>query len=187
MRQEADQRSVQAKLWKTLLFVALVGGWAAAGAQAGEGPAAVATLAGTAGSAVHGRVEFTPVEGGVRVVADVYGLASGKHGFHVHANGDCSATDGSSAGGHFNPAGASHGGPKARAGARHVGDLGNLVADEATNAHYDRVDELIALAGEHSIIGRAVIVHAGEDDLQSQPSGAAGRRLACGVIGVVGR
>ncbi|RMD81907.1 MAG: superoxide dismutase family protein [Candidatus Dadabacteria bacterium] len=146
---------------------------------------AVAVLSGTAGSAVHGKVVFTPVEGGVRIVADVYGLAPGKHGFHIHTNGDCSAPDGTSAGGHFNPAGTPHGAPEAGPEHRHAGDLGNLEADQATNAHYDRVDKVISLDGPNSIVGRAVIVHAGADDLKSQPSGAAGRRVACGVIGIV--
>ncbi|RMF20477.1 MAG: superoxide dismutase family protein [Deltaproteobacteria bacterium] len=158
----------------------------AAGTRAGDARAdAVANLSGTAGSAVHGRVQFTRVDGGVRIVADVYGLPPGKHGFHIHTNGDCGSPDGKSAGGHFNPAGTPHGAPDADASKRHVGDLGNLEADEATNAHYDRVDKVVALSGENSVVGRAVIVHAGEDALSSQPTGAAGRRLACGVIGVV--
>ncbi len=168
-----------------LFSVALVVGCRTSVPAGETGPNAVANLTGTAGSAVHGRVEFTQVEGGVRIVADVYGLPPGKHGFHIHTNGDCGAPDGKSAGGHFNPAGTPHGGPDADATKRHVGDLGNLEADKATNAHYDRIDKVVALSGARSVIGRAVIVHAGEDDLSSQPTGAAGRRLACGVIGIV--
>jgi Cu-Zn family superoxide dismutase len=67
---------------------------------------------------------------------------------------------------------------------RHAGDTGNIVADLDGNAHLDYVDAVISLNGDYSIIGRAVIVHAKEDDLTTQPTGAAGARAACGVIGV---
>ena len=114
--------------------------------------------------------------------ADVVGLSPGKHGFHMHEFGDCSSPDGTSAGGHYNPLSESHGGPEADH--RHVGDLGNLVADKDGKAHYDRIDSHLKLTGPHSIIGLGVIVHAGEDDFASQPTGAAGGRVACGVIGI---
>ena len=67
---------------------------------------------------------------------------------------------------------------------RHMGDLGNVEADGSGNASYDRLDSHLKLMGPDTIIGRGVIVHAGADDLTSQPSGAAGPRVACGVIGV---
>jgi superoxide dismutase, Cu-Zn family len=143
---------------------------------------AIIVLAPTEGNNVHGVISFTAVEGGVRVVADVTGLTPGKHGFHIHQFGDCSKLDGKSAGGHFNPEGVDHGGPDAAV--RHVGDLGNLTADENGVAHLEMTDKLISLSGTHSIIGRAIVIHAGEDDLTSQPTGAAGARLACGVIGI---
>lgn len=143
---------------------------------------AIAVLHPTEGSTVRGIVTFSAVEGGIQIVADVDGLAPGKHGFHIHEFGDCSGPDGKTAGGHFNPENAPHGGPESPQ--RHVGDLGNLTADESGHAHYERVDNLIAFSGSHSIIGRAVIIHQDEDDLQSQPTGAAGARLACGVIGI---
>jgi Cu-Zn family superoxide dismutase len=100
----------------------------------------------------------------------------------VHEFGDCSSADGAAAGGHFNPGGSPHAGPDAAA--RHVGDLGNLTADTQGMAGYDRTDRVVRLDGEHAVIGRAVIVHAAPDDLATQPTGAAGARLACGVIGV---
>ena len=138
----------------------------------------------TAGNTVHGEVQFIPApEGGVRVIAKVEGLQGDLHGFHVHEHGDCSAPDGTSAGGHFNPDGSPHGGPLTDPVGRHVGDLGNLAADPSTGvATYDRVDEQLSLSGPRSILGKAVIVHAGADDLESQPTGAAGPRIACGVI-----
>lgn len=139
-----------------------------------------ADLEPTQGHDVRGTVLFEPAEGGVRVRADVRGLGGGRHGFHVHEVGDCSAPDASSAGGHFNPTGALHGAPDAKA--RHAGDLGNLEASTDGVARYERIDPMLALSGPDSILGRSVVVHAGSDDLTSQPSGAAGPRVACGVI-----
>jgi Cu-Zn family superoxide dismutase len=143
---------------------------------------AVAVLHPTEGNEVSGIVTFTKVADGVKLVADVNGLAPGRHGFHIHEYGDCSAVDATSAGGHFNPLGMPHGAPTDAK--RHLGDLGNLIADSLGQAHYERTDTMLVLNGPNSIIGRAVIVHAGEDDLVSQPTGNAGPRVACGVIGV---
>ena len=144
------------------------------------GAPAKAVLSPTEGNDVRGEVTFTPVEGGVLVRAELTGLSPGAHGFHVHEKGDCSAPDGTSAGGHFNPGGHEHGGPTDEA--RHAGDLGNIVADESGRAVLERLDPVLSLTGEDSIVGRGVIVHASEDDLKSQPTGGAGARQACGVI-----
>ena len=143
---------------------------------------AVAVLHPTQGNDVSGLVTFTNVTGGVKVMAVVNGLTPGEHGFHIHEYGDCSALDAKSAGGHFNPENKPHGAPTDSL--RHVGDLGNLVADSAGTTHYEWTDTLISFSGPHSIIGRAVIVHVGADDLKSQPTGNAGARAACGVIGI---
>jgi Cu-Zn family superoxide dismutase len=143
---------------------------------------AVAVLHSTQGNEAHGRVTFTQADSGIAIVADIEGLAPGEHGFHVHRFGDCTAPDGTSAGGHFNPDGMPHGAPSDAE--RHVGDLGNVTADDAGMAHYERTDDVIALSGPHSIIGRGIIVHAGADDLVSQPTGNAGPRVACGVVGI---
>jgi Cu-Zn family superoxide dismutase len=143
---------------------------------------AIAVLHPTKGYAVSGIVTFTVVENGVRVVADVAGLTPGKHGFHVHEYGDCSSDDGSSAGGHFNPTGMPHAMPSSDK--RHVGDMGNIEADSEGKAHVDYVDQMITFSGKNSVIGRGVILHEKEDDLKTQPTGAAGARVACGVIGI---
>lgn len=134
----------------------------------------------TQGNKVQGRVIFRIEDSGVRVIAHIKGLKPGEHGFHIHESGDCSAPDASSAGGHFNPENLPHGSPNSPK--RHVGDLGNIVAGEDGYAFYDKFDSLLELHGPHSIIGRAVIVHADPDDLTTQPTGNAGRRLGCGVI-----
>lgn len=129
---------------------------------------------------VKGKVNFTAVEDGVRVVADIEGLTPGEHGFHIHEHGDCSAPDATSAGGHFNPTHKKHGSPEDTD--RHVGDLGNILADQNGIAHLDRVDKVISLNGPNSIIGKSIIIHEKADDFKSQPTGNAGGRVACGVI-----
>ena len=109
------------------------------------------------------------------------GLKEGSHGFHIHEFGDCSAPDGTSAGGHFNPSGEPHAGPKDAA--RHTGDLGNVEAGKDGTATLEYVDAKAAFDGPNSILGRGVIVHEKVDDLKTQPTGNAGARLACGVVG----
>jgi Cu-Zn family superoxide dismutase len=159
---------------------AATGGEAVA-AAAPAGRVAVATLESAPGESVSGTVTFTEVDGQVQVQADVAGLTPGAHGFHVHEVGDCSAPDFSSAGGHFAPEGNPHGAPTAAM--HHTGDLGNIEAGADGTASHSTTSQVITLGGgPSSIIGKAVIVHAGADDLTSQPSGAAGGRVACGVI-----
>ena len=134
-------------------------------------------------SGVHGIVYFTKVPDGIKIVADINGLTQGKHGFHIHEYGDLRNDDGTSAGGHFNPYGKPHGAPGAKE--CHVGDMGNIVAtNKVPTAHYIYTDSLMSFSGVNSIIGRSVIIHQGEDDLTSQPSGNAGKRIAGGVIGI---
>lgn len=142
----------------------------------------IAVLHPTEGNKASGTVTFEKTGEGVKVTADLKGLSEGKHGFHIHEFGDCSAIDGGSAGGHFNPTNKNHGAPEDAE--RHIGDLGNIEAGADGMASYSRVDSVLTLSGENSILGRAVIVHAGEDDLTSQPTGDAGARAACGVIGI---
>lgn len=141
-----------------------------------------AVLVSVGDSGVTGDVRFERVDEGVRVTGRIEGLEPGKHGFHVHRYGDLSdSTRGESAGGHFAPEGTRHGRPSDQE--RHAGDLGNLVANENGVATIDEVDGVIELSGEHSIIGRALVVHAKEDTF-GQPSGDAGDRVAFGVIGI---
>lgn len=141
---------------------------------------AAAVLEPTDGNAVTGTVQFIRQGDGVRVVAEISGLTPGEHGFHIHEHGDCSAMDGTSAGGHFNPDGQPHGSPDAAQ--HHRGDLGNLTADGSGIAKMDRVFEFLKLNGTESIVGRGLIIHADADDLTTQPTGNAGARVACGVI-----
>lgn len=146
------------------------------------GTAAQADLQPTQGQNARGTVTFTQQGRQVMVSAQFSGLTPGGHGFHIHEKGDCSAADGTSAGGHFNPAGKMHGHPQQ--GEHHVGDLPMLEADANGNASLTATLSGLSL-GEGdatSIVGRGVIVHAAPDDFKTQPTGNSGARVACGVI-----
>ncbi len=139
---------------------------------------AVAVLISAEGHDVSGVITLEETDEGVRVSGNVEGLEGSAHGFHIHEYGDCSAGDFTSAGGHYNPADHPHAGPDADE--RHMGDMGNLTVNNG-RASVDYIDKVIDI---NDVIGRAVMVHAGEDDLQTQPTGDAGGRIACGVIGI---
>lgn len=144
---------------------------------------AVCVLKATEGNKVSGTVTFTQTEDGVLIEAHVMGLEpNSKHGFHIHEFGDISAPDGTSTGGHFNPGGHEHAGPTSEK--RHVGDLGNLESDANGHATYKSVDKVVQIHGEHTILSRGITIHAGTDDLATQPTGGAGARIAVGVIGL---
>lgn len=140
---------------------------------------ATATLEPKSGSKVTGTVTFAKTGNETRVVADVENLTPGKHGFHIHEKGDCSAADASSAGGHFNPTHQHHGGTSGTA--RHAGDLGNIEADASGKAHLDWTGKL-SFSGDDSIVGKSVVVHEKADDLKTDPAGNSGARIACGEI-----
>ena len=137
------------------------------------------------GSGVSGRVEFTNLGDAVEIRYNLAGLAAGDHGFHVHQRGDCgpdsTGTPAGAAGDHFNPLSSPHGAPDSIATRRHAGDLGNVTAEGGQTVGV-RVDSVLAFDGPTSIVGKAVIVHAGADDLATQPGGDAGARVGCGVI-----
>ncbi|MGY1518880.1 superoxide dismutase family protein [Luteimonas sp. A482] len=144
---------------------------------------ATAQLQATEGNATAGTLTFAAVDGGIRVTGQVTGLRGGsEHGFHVHENGDCSAPDASSAGGHFNPASTAHG--RVGQGEHHGGDSDNISANDQGVATVDTLLRGVSLgdATGTDILGKGVIVHADPDDYTTQPTGNAGGRLACGVI-----
>jgi len=147
-----------------------------------------AELEPTEGNEARGTMTFSRAAGAVVIDGELMGLPEGRHGLHIHEKGDCSAPDGTSAGGHFAPDGDPHGSPDSPPGQHHVGDLGNIEANEEGYALVNVVDAEMTLDdGPKSVLGRAVIVHAGADDFETQPTGAAGARLACGVITEVPR
>lgn len=131
---------------------------------------------------VEGQFVLTEIKRGqIELQGTVKGLSEGAHGFHIHENSDCSSSDFSSAGGHFNPEKTAHGALSGQP--RHQGDLGNLVADKTKNASIKITFTLAdTLDGLDGLIGRSLVIHEKSDDLKSQPAGNAGKRIACGPI-----
>src|ERR1700688_968410 len=138
-----------------------------------------------------GQALFLDVDNGVQVRVDVTGLPPGAHGMHIHEVGSCNplrdtqgnATPFGAAGGHFDPQGTAHHlGPN---GPGHAGDLPNLMADPAGHARTTFfVDRLSVRPGPTNIVGRAIVIHANEDNYtDTPPLGGSGPRIACGEIG----
>lgn len=157
------------------------------GAMATQSTATGATvvLMSASGSLVSGRLSVMPMGDGLHLRGEVGGLAPGStHAIHIHENGDCSAVDATSAGGHFNPRQQAHG--RAGQGAHHGGDMDNIVANAAGVATVDVHAAGVVLGGgaTNDAAERAVIVHAAADDYTTQPTGNAGARVACGIIKV---
>jgi Cu-Zn family superoxide dismutase len=144
--------------------------------------AAKAEMNPASNSNVKGTIVFEQTDDGIKMVVDLSGLTPGEHAIHLHEYGDCSAPDGTSAGGHWAPEGNPHG--KRDEGEFHRGDLDNFTADEDSSAYFERTIEDWTIGGPENtnILGKSVIVHAQADDYTSQPSGDAGPRISCGVI-----
>lgn len=174
----------------TFLFFVGMGALALMGFQGQHGAApmamgiaeAVAVVSPTEGQKARGLIRFVKTDRGIRIVGEVSGLTpNSKHGFHIHEFGDLRSTDGTSLGGHYNPAGHAHGLTHERS--RHAGDLGNLEANAAGVAKVDREFIGFSLDGHQApILGRGLVVHEKADD-GGQPTGNAGGRIAVGVIG----
>jgi superoxide dismutase, Cu-Zn family len=146
-----------------------------------EGERAVCVLHPIGKNDVTGVIYFEQMGSRIRITGKIHGLTPGKHGFHVHQYGDLSDhAKGESAGGHWNPKSMPHGAPDTKE--RHVGDLGNVEANAEGNAIVDEYDRMLRFHGSDSIIGRALVVHEKADTFV-QPTGAAGGRVAFGVIG----
>lgn len=152
---------------------------------------AAATLVDVNGKA-GGRATLTQTPAGVELVVNVEGLPPGEHGVHVHANGRCEPGPDPSgntiafgaAGPHFDPgASRKHGGPGKPPGEGHAGDLPNIVvaADGTGTLRFTHAHASLG-TGPQSVLGKAVVVHAGPDDYRSDPAGNSGARVLCGVI-----
>jgi Cu-Zn family superoxide dismutase len=151
---------------------------------------AVANIASTSadGATLAGLLTFTETADGVRLAGTIRGLEpNSTHGFHLHENGACGpgedGTPGGAAGGHWDPLNTNnHDGPEADFATRHAGDLGNLTTDRDGVASLEMDLSNLTISGANAVLGRSVMVHAGIDDLETDPSGAAGGRIGCGVI-----
>ena len=141
---------------------------------------ALADLFPTEGNETNGIATFEETNGTVKIVVEVSGLAPGKHGIHIH-EGDCSSPDASSAGGHLNPGNFQHGAPDSPT--HHASDLGNIEADAEGHASFQITVDFIRLSeGPNSVVGKAVVVEAEEDDFD--PARSEGTGLVCGVVDV---
>ena len=135
-------------------------------------------------STAQGEAYFTETNGVVKLEAKFSGLKPGVHAIHLHEKADCSAPDGSSAGGHWNPTHQKHG-KWGDAEGYHKGDIGNIeVNDDGNGRIVMETDEWCIGCGDENkdILGKSVIVHEGADDFVSQPTGDAGGRVACGGV-----
>ena len=136
------------------------------------------------GSNATGNIVFKQEDGIVTMVAVFRGLTPGEHAIHIHEKADCSADDGSSSGGHWNPTAQPHG-KWGDAEGYHKGDIGNFIASEKGSGTITKVTDEWCIGCDDpnkNIVGKAIIVHQGADDFTSQPSGAAGARVSCGGI-----
>ena len=155
---------------------------AAPSPKAPEGPPAKASIEGRSGSTATGTATFTePATGGVAVHVHIEKAPPGTHGLHIHEKGDCSDPEAKSAGGHFNPGGMPHAGPKDPM--RHAGDLGNIEIKADGTGELDIVSDMLTVKpGPNCVVGRSVVFHEKADDMTTQPTGNAGGRWGCGVI-----
>lgn len=138
------------------------------------------TVHSKSGTQTQGTAKFVQTGKNVEMDLNVYKLTPGIHAVHVHEKGDCSATDASSAGGHWNPTEHDHG--KWNTETFHMGDIGNLSADKTGTARLIfKTDKwCIGCADESkNIVGKSLVIHAGADDFHTQPTGNAGGRVGC--------
>ena len=145
-------------------------------------PTATATIGETNESGVSGKAVFTQSGDNIKLVITLANASAGEHAVHIHAKGDCSASDGTSAGGHWNPTGVAHG--KWGEGEFHLGDIGNMTVNDRGMGKIELTTNLWEMntGSDIDVVGKAIIAHAGADDFVSQPSGNAGARIGCGVI-----
>jgi Cu-Zn family superoxide dismutase len=150
-------------------------------AESAGGKTVEVTFQPKSGSNLSGKATLTETAEGVKVALALEGLPPGEHGAHVHEKGDCSAPDGSSAGGHFNPASNPHALPTGTP--RHLGDLGNIaISPDGKGTLSIVVPGANLKEGDpNSFLGKAIIVHEKQDD-GGQPTGNAGGRIGCAEI-----
>lgn len=148
-------------------------------AQGAAGDRAGAELQTQGGEAV-GSVALEETVNGTLLHAKLQGLPPGVHAFHVHEVGRCEPPF-ESAGGHLNPNGASHG-FRAQQGP-HMGDMPNIHVPASGELELEVFKARLML--QEAVFdddGSAIVIHEGPDDYETDPAGAAGPRIACGVI-----
>ncbi|WP_234035670.1 superoxide dismutase family protein [Erythrobacter insulae] len=143
---------------------------------------AQAALSSAAGDPV-GTVTLSRNDGVLELNIELEGLEPSEKAFHLHTVGLCDAPDFKSAGGHLNPMDKSHG--KLSDGGQHLGDFENISITangtvSVTRTIQGNADEVLAFMFDED--GTAVMIHDGPDDYTTDPAGAAGPRIACGVL-----
>ena len=155
-----------------------------------QATAASATLVNRQGEAV-GTATFDESDDGLSIHLEVSGLEPGSYGTHVHENGECKEgpdPDGNiipfgAAGGHLDPnVTRNHDQPEAPSTTAHAGDLPMTVVSGDTGTLDFTTPDLSLGDGPDTVVGRAIIVHSGTDDFQTDPGGNSGERVVCGVI-----
>jgi len=131
-----------------------------------------------------GTAVLSPDPKGVKIKLDISGLKAGDHAIHVHETSECTAPDFKSAGGHFNPDKKKHG--MSNPDGPHAGDMPNFTVDAKGKSTAEIIAPGVTLDdGAHSVFtgaGTALVIHDKADDMKTDPAGAAGDRVACGVI-----
>jgi Cu-Zn family superoxide dismutase len=152
-------------------------------AEAAEGtPLATATFNDADGKAI-GSADLAASDEGLIMTVTLDGLETGERALHLHTTGLCDAPDFKSAGGHLNPSGVTHG--KNSETGPHLGDFPNIVVaeDGKASVSHDILGDADTLSKQiFDEDGTAVMLHEGPDDYATDPAGAAGPRIACGVL-----
>ena len=127
-----------------------------------------------------GQVLLTDTPHGTLLHLNLRDMPPGVHAFHVHETGKCIPPF-TSAGGHFNPTGGEHG--IMNDDGMHAGDMPNLHVPENGELEQEVLNTSFSLNEElFDDDGAAIVIHMGPDDYKTDPAGAAGPRIACGVI-----
>ncbi len=145
-------------------------------------PSVVVIMKSKSQSKANGTIALTETDSGLRLKGTIKGLdANSGHALHFHEKGSCKGDGAKGAGGHFNPDNEKHGALSDKK--HHAGDLGNYFSNSDGEIKVDKTFSHLKLTeGDKAVINRSMVLHAKKDDFTSQPSGAAGKRIACGVV-----
>jgi Cu-Zn family superoxide dismutase len=185
VRRTAQYPAMTKTLLVSTLFASLLAGSALADDAKKPAPAKPVTvkLSDAKGKSL-GTAKLTPDAGGVKIALAVKGLPPGDHAIHIHETAKCDGPDFKSAGGHLNPEHKQHGTDNPQGS--HAGDMPNFTVDAKGGSTASVVAPGVTMDdGPHSVFtggGTALVIHEKADDMKTDPAGAAGNRIACGLI-----